>query len=124
MAQAIRNEAERAEDTAGRGLQAAQRATGAAVEIERAVARRSAEGAAEFGQAFAELLNEQTRHGVETFRALTRTVDWDEAARIQGEFVRVSLERMAAFNRRYVELVQAVLSSAAATAQDQARRAA
>ena len=113
-----------AEDTARRGFEHARRTFGATAEIERAVARRSAEGTAELGQAFADLVNEQTRHNVEVFKALTRTVDWNEVAQIQGEFLRVSLERAAQLTQRYLEGTQAVIAAAASTAKDQAKKAA
>ena len=115
---------DRTEDTARRGLETAQRTAGAALEVERAVARRSAEGASEVGRAFAELVKEQARSNVEAFQALTRTVDWDQVARIQGELLRASVERAAAFTRRYLEVVQAVVASAASTTREQARKAA
>ena len=90
-----------------------QQTAGAALEVERAVARRSAEGATEVGQAFAELVKEQAQSNVEAFQALTRAVDWDQVVRIQGELLRASFERAAAFTRRYFEVVQAVTASAA-----------
>jgi hypothetical protein len=116
--------ADKAEDTARRGFQAVQKTAGAALEVERAVARRSAEGATEVGQVFAELAKEQARNNVEAFQALTRTVDWDQVTRIQGEFLRASMERTAEFTRRYFEVVQAVVASAASTTKEQARKAA
>ena len=109
------------------GLQLVERtagATGAFGEVQREAARQSAEGAARVGQAFAELLAEQARHNVEAFRALSRTVDWDAAARIQGELVRVSLERYTQLTRRYLEVAQAVLASAASATREQAKKAA
>ena len=122
---ATREAADKAEGTARRGFQAVQETAGAALEVERAVARRSAEGATEVGQAFAELAKEQARDNVEAFQALlTRTVDWDQAARIQGEFLRASMERAAEFTRRYFEVAQAVVASAASTTKEQARKAA
>jgi len=42
--------------------------------VERTATRRSAEGTTEVGQAFAELVKEQTRSNVEAFQALTRAV--------------------------------------------------
>ena len=86
--------------------------------------RRSAEGAAEVGQALAELVDQQGRHNVEAFKALTGAVDWDGVARIQAELVRASLERAAEFARRYVEVVQAVMASAASATREQAKKAA
>lgn len=113
-----------AEDAARSGLQAARRAASAGLEVERAVALRSAEGMTELGQTLAELVKAQTRHNVEVFQALTRTVDWSEAAQIQAEFLRVSFERAAQIAQRYFEVAQAVVASAASAAKDQARKAA
>jgi hypothetical protein len=121
---ATREATDNAEDTARRGFQAVQKMAGATLEVERAVARRSAEGATEISQMFAELVKEQTRSNVEAFQVLTRTVDWNEAARIQGDFLRASLERAAAFTRRYFEVVQAVTASVVSATQEQARKAA
>jgi hypothetical protein len=121
---ATREAAERTQDLARRGLEYAQQTFGATAELERAMARRSAEGATEVGQAFARLVEEQGRHNVEVFKALTGAVDWVGVARIQAEFVRVSLERGAEFARRYVEVAQAVFASAASATKEQARKAA
>ena len=116
--------ADKIEDAARSGLRVMERTSGAALEIERAVARRSAEGATELSQAFSELLNEQTRHNIEVFKALKGTVDWDAVVRIQGEFVRSSMEQAALFTRRYLEVVQAVMLSAATATKDEAKKAA
>jgi nucleoside-diphosphate-sugar epimerase len=88
------------------------------------VARRSIEGAGEVGRAVAELVQEQARHNVAVLQALSRTVDWDGAAQVQSDFVRTSVERAAAFTRRYLEVVQMVVASATSTAREQARKAA
>ena len=112
------------EDAARSGFQVMERTSGATLEIERAVARRSAEGATEVGQAFTELLNEQARHNIEVFKALKGTVDWDAVVRIQSEFVRSSMEQAALFTRHYFEAVQAVMLSAATATKDEARKAA
>jgi hypothetical protein len=87
-------------------------------------ARRSAEGAAEVSQALAELAREQARHNVEAFQALTRTVNWEEVARIQSDLLRATLEWATEFTRRYFETVQAVVTSTASATRDQARKAA
>ena len=42
------------------------------------------------------------------------SVDWDEAVRAQGEFVRASLERLARLNDRHLEIVRAVMAAASA----------
>jgi hypothetical protein len=150
MAQTARNEAERATDnvaelgkrstdkgtdvareaigrtegTAHRALETVQQVAGAAFEVERAVARRSAEGATEISQVFAELVKEQARSNVEAFQALTRAVDWDRVSHIQSELLRESVERATEFTRRYFEVVQAVIASAASVTKEQARKAA
>jgi hypothetical protein len=123
-ADVAREAVDQAEGTARRGFETAQRTAGAALEVERAVARRSAEGASEVGQAFAELVKEQARGNVEAFQALTRTVDWDQVSRIQGELLRASVERAAQFTRRYFEVVLAVTASVVSTTKEQARKAA
>jgi hypothetical protein len=115
---------ERTEGTARRGFETVQQAAGAALEVERAVARRSAEGATEISQVFAELVKEQTQSNIDAFRALTRTVDWDQISRIQSELLRESVARATEFNRRYFEVVQAVIASAASVTKEQARKAA
>jgi hypothetical protein len=128
-----REVADRAEDAARRGFQVVHRTAEAALEVERVVARRSAEGTAELGQALIALVSEQTRHNLETWTALTHAVDWDRAARavdwdrvfqLQGEFLRASMERAAQLTQRYFEVTQAVMASAASAAKDQAKRTA
>jgi hypothetical protein len=123
-ADVAREAIDRTGDTARRGFEAVQRTAGAALEVEHAVTRRSAKGATQVGQAFAELVKEQARDNVEAFQALTRAVDWDQVSRIQGELLRASVERAAQFTRRYLEVVQAVTASVVSATQEQARKAA
>ena len=106
--------------TADKGADVASEAVDRTADI----ARRSAEGAAEVSQALAELAREQARHNVEAFQALTRTVNWEEVARIQSELLRATLERAVEFSRRYFETVQAVVTSTTSATRDQARKAA
>ena len=129
MVQTARNnEAERTVDnvaelgrrTAERGVDAAREAADRAQDV----ARRGFESASELGQAFAELVREQARGNVEVFQALARAVDWDQVSRVQGEFLRASVERAAEFTRRYLEVVQAVTASAVAATREQAEKAA
>jgi hypothetical protein len=121
-ADATREAAERTQDAARRGFEQVQRTAGAVFEVERAIVRRSTEGATEVGRAFAELVREQSRDNVAAFRSLTDTF-WDQAARIQADLLRASLERSAEFTRRYLEVVQAVTASAvSATRSRPARR--
>jgi hypothetical protein len=124
-ADVVHEAAERAEDVAHRGARTLQRIAGAVGE-----AQPSAEGMTVFGRGFIDLANEQTRHNLATLKALTGTVDWDRVAKavdwdqvfqIQGEHLRASLERTARLTQRYLELGQAVTTSAASAARRQAR---
>ena len=123
-ADVAREAIDRTENTVRRGFETAQRTAGAALEAERAIMHRSTEGATEISQAFAELVKEQARHNVAVLRALSRTVDWDGVAQVQSDFVHSSMERAAAFTRRYFEVVQAVAASVVSTTKEQARKAA
>jgi hypothetical protein len=123
-ADVVQQAAERAEDAAHLGARTLQRMAGAASE-----AQPSAEGTTVFGRGFIDLANEQARDNLATLKALTGTVDWGRAAKavdwdqvfqIQGEYLRASLERTARLTRRYLELGQAVATSAV-SAQRQAR---
>jgi hypothetical protein len=117
MAQIARNDAEKATD----------KATDNVAELGKQIAHNVADPTGdmtEVGQALVAFVKGQARDNIEAFQALTRTTDWNEAARIQGEFLRASLERAGQFTRRYVEVVQAVMTSAASTTREQARKAA
>jgi hypothetical protein len=128
-----REAADRTANVARRGVQVVRRSVEAAAEVESAVARRSAEGTAELGQVLLDLMNQQTRHNLETLTALTHAVDWERVAKavdwnrvvqIQSEFVRASFERATQLTQRYVAVAQAVTVSAADVAKRQARKAA
>src|SRR3954464_8712222 len=97
--------AQATEAAARGGLQLVERTAGAFGEAQRETAQRSAEATAELGRLFVELLGEQTRHNVEMATAFGRMADWGEVARLQGEFVRASLERVNRLNGRYLEVV-------------------
>ena len=119
-----RETVDKAEDMTRGGFRAVERTVGAAREVERAVTRRSAEGTAEFGQAFTGLFKEQAQHNVDTMSALTGAVDWKQVVEIQTGYLRVSMERMAQLTQRYLEISQAVLTTATSTALRQADKAA
>jgi hypothetical protein len=132
-AEVTREAAERGENVARRGVQVVRRTVDAAAEVEGAVAYRSAEGASELGQVLVDLLNQQTRHNLETLTALgsavdwervAKAVDWDRVVEIQSAYLRVSFERAAQLTQRYFEVVQAVTLAAADAAQRQAKKAA
>ena len=115
---------ERAGEAVRDSFEATQRTAAAVMEVQRTVARHSADGVAELNQAFVDLLNQQTRDGIDALRELTGAVDWNTVARIQGEFLRASLERSAEFTRRYFEVLQSVMASAASAPEEQTRKAA
>jgi hypothetical protein len=121
---ATREATDKAGDTARRGHQAVQKTAGAAIEVERAVTRESAEGATRLGRVFADTLKEQGEHNVEVLKALTRTVDWNGVAQLQSAFLRASMDRAARLAGGYFEVVQAVMASAASATKQQARKAA
>ena len=107
-----------------RGLAAALMTLLVALVLVAPFVRRSAEGATEVGEVFAKLAKEQAQNNVETFQALTRTVDWSQVAQIHGDFLRASVERAAEFTKRYFEVAQAVVASTVSTANEQARKTA
>ena len=111
-----------ASTTAREGLDVVRGAAGAAAETGREAVGRSAEGAADLGRLWVDLLGEQTRHNLEVATALGRAVRWGEVVQAQGEFVRVSLERLHEMNRRYLEIVQDMMEAAPA-AVERARKA-
>ena len=126
MARIARTEFNRAinavEGAADKVVGAARNTAAASIEARQKAARRSSEGASEVGQMFVELVKEQTQRNMEVFQALTRTVSWSDATKIQTEFLRESFERMSRFTRRYIEVGQSVMGSAMAVAKDQAAK--
>jgi hypothetical protein len=132
-ADVTREMATNADEVARRGLQVVERVAGAAGEAQREVAQRSAEGTAQFGEAFAGLVKEQTRHNLEAMTALSRTVDWGQVVKavdwqqvmeIQGDYLHASMERMGRLAQRYVEISQTVMGSVSSVVAKEARRAA
>ncbi len=128
MAQIARTESNRAinavEDATDKVVGATRNTATASIEAGQKAARRSTEGASEVSQMFVELVKEQTRRNMEVFQALTRTVSWSDATKIQTEFLRESFERMSRFTRSYIEVGQSVMGSAMAVAKNQAAKAA
>jgi hypothetical protein len=116
--------AETATRAARGGLQVVRQAADTAGEAQRLVVQRSAESTSALSQALLDLVQEQSRHNLETLTALTRAVRWDEILQAQSAFLQASLERMAAFSRRYAEVTQAVLTSASPAGRDRRDRAA
>ncbi len=105
----------RGADAARESIQVAQRAAGAAGELQHETARQSAKGATELSQLFVQLFNEQARHNLQAATALGRASNWGEVAKVQSEFVRGSFERMNQLNSRYLEIIQAGMKSMAFT---------
>ena len=102
--------------------------------VERAVARRSAEGTAEAGQALTGLIKEQAQHNVETMSALTGVRSTgsrlpgpstgSRLSSIQTGYLRVSMERMAQLTQALYEISQSVVTTATSAALRQADKAA
>jgi hypothetical protein len=91
-------------------------------EVQRETARQSAEGTAELGKLWLELLGEQTQRNLVIATAFSKAVDWEEVARAQSEYMRASMERMNQLNSRYLEIVQAVMAVSVAATQEQTRK--
>ena len=115
--------AEAASSATRSGLQLVQQTAGAMGEMQRETARQSAEGTADLGKLWVELLNEQTRHNLAVATALSKAVDWEEVVRAQSEYMRASIERMNQLNSRYLEIVRAVMTTSTSAAQEQTRKA-
>ena len=104
--------------TAREGLQAVARTADAVGEVEHEGLSRSAE----LGRLWVDLLGEQTRHNLEIASTLGRAVRWDEVVQVQSDFMRASFERLGELNRRYLEIVQAMMETSS-TAIERARKA-
>ena len=107
-AEAARGTVEAGVRTAGQGaragLQVVQRTAKAAEGAQREVVERSAEEASAFGRSFLELLQEQSQENMAAMAALSRARALDEVVRVQGAYLRGTLERMTELNRRWLEL--------------------
>jgi hypothetical protein len=111
------------ENVARSGFQSVRQAVDAAAEVERKTARRAGDGVAEINQSLVDLLTEQTKHNVQLFQALAQPANWGKGPQLQSEFLRTTFQRAAQFTRRYVEVGQAVMTSALPTARGQAKKA-
>jgi hypothetical protein len=111
-ADAARDATGKAGEVARSGVTEMQKSAAATLETGRAVAGRTAEDTKELGQALSQLLSEQAQHNLEVFTKLTGTFNLSEAARIQADFLRASMERSAQFARRYLETAQSTMFSA------------
>ncbi len=132
-AEIARDTAERVAGTARHGAETAQRAADATGEAQRELTQLSTAGTTELGRMFVELASQQTQQNLETLKALSgavdwnrfiKAVDWQQVLEIQSAYLRASLERTAQLTRRYVEVSQAVMTSAASATQRQANKAA
>lgn len=91
------------------GLQLVQQTAGSTAQVHQETMRQSAEGTAELGKLYADLLKEQTQHGVQVAQAFGKAFNWHEAVQVQSDFMRASFERMVQLNSRYIEIVQSVM---------------
>jgi len=106
------------------GLQLIQRTAGSTAQVQRETMRQSAEGTAELGKLYSDLLKEQAQHSMQVVQAFRQVFNWNEAVQAQSDFMRASFERMNQLNSRYIEIVQAVMTSAVSNTKDQAKKAA
>ena len=70
----------------------------AAGETRREAVGHRAEGAADLGRLFVDLLGAQIRHGLEVAAVLGRMVAWEEIVRVQGELFHAGLARWSRSN--------------------------
>ena len=122
-AEIARDAARQAETFARRGFQSVRPTVDAVAEVGQNTARRAQEGMAEINQSLLDLFNEQARHNVQVLQTLAQPANWGKAVQLQNEFLSASLQRAAQFAWRYVEVSQAVMSSAQTTARGQTRKA-
>jgi hypothetical protein len=116
--------AEAASNAARSGLKVVERATSSVSEAQRQVTQQSTESASELVQVFVDLTSEQSRQNLLMLTRLTQVVRWDQLLEAQSAFLHASLERLATFNRRYLEITQGMLRLASAAARDRHDRAA
>ena len=118
-----RDAASQAETFVRKGLQSVRPTVDAVAEVGQNTARRAQEGVTEINQSLLDLLNKQARHNVHVVQTLAQPANWAKAVQLQRDFLSASLQRAAQFARRYVEVSQAIMSSAQTTASGQTRRA-
>jgi len=123
-AEVMRKTAGQAANAVRDSLDVVRQAADAAAEVEQRTVRHAGAGMAELSRALLDLIQQQTRDNVQLVQALSQPAKWGQAAQLQSEFLRASLRRTAQFTQRYVEVGQAVMTSALSTAQTQARKAA
>ena len=122
-AEITRDAASQAETFVRKGLQSVRPTVDAVAEVGQNTARRAQEGVTEINQSLLDMLNEQARHNVQVVRTLAQPANWGKAVQLQSAFLSASLQRAAQFVQRYVEVSQAVMSSARTSASGQTRRA-
>jgi hypothetical protein len=106
------------------GLRIVRQAAEAAADVEQKTVSRANAGMAELNRELLDLFQQQTRDNVQLVQALAQPANWGQAAQLQSEFLRASFQRTAQFTQRYVEVGQAVMTSALSTAQRQASKSA
>ena len=103
LTRVMRATAKAGADVAGETAQLAQTAADVTEGVYQTT-RTLAETSPEVGQAFAELLAEQTRQNMETVSAFARAVNWTEVLEAQSRLMAGSLQRLSQFNARYREV--------------------
>ncbi|MFZ1425174.1 MAG: hypothetical protein WAS21_00220 [Geminicoccaceae bacterium] len=123
-AEVMRRATGQAENTMRENLQAVRQTVDVAAEAERKTVRHVGAGLSEINQALMETFTAQARDNAELLQALTKPANWGQTAKLQSEFLQASLMRTVQLTRRYVEVSQAVMTSALAIGRDQAKKAA
>ena len=119
--------AEAMRETAGQTANAVRdglRVVRQAAEAEQETVRHAGAGMAGLNRELLDLLHQQARDNVQLVQALAQPAKWGQAAKLQGEFLRASFQRTARFTQRYVEVGQAVVTSALSTVRSQAGKSA
>ena len=112
-----------AEAVADRGYRSVHQSADAVAEAGQDTLRLTEKGLAEVNHSLFDLLNQQTRHGVQVAQTLAHPANWSRAIEFQNEFLRASLERATQFGQRYVSASQAFLTGQLQTARRDARKA-
>ena len=102
------------------GLQVVQTMAASLGELQREVAQRSAEQAAELGRTLLAAAYEQSQYNTNLLKALaeavdsskaSKAVDWNRVVQLQCEFLRANLERSAQLTQHWLEITQAVMAA-------------
>jgi hypothetical protein len=98
-------------DVVGESVKRAISTAEIAAEDQYETARRSAADTTEIGQMFVELINQQTRHAMDTAAVFGRAVNWMDIAEAQRNFIVGSFARISQINASYREFLLSGMTS-------------